>query len=206
MKRIVVTHRLAHDPATDETRDCLDVRWTEFLAEAGLVALPIPSGVSPPSWLAAAGPVNGVLLTGGNDVVSVSPSPLNDRRQAFEEALLDAAPGVPTLGICRGCQFLAARDGFELRPVSGHVRTRHALAPEGDAEPFQAFGGQDANSFHGTGIVGSGRQLRVALRSPDGAVEAIAHPSRRLAGLMWHPERESPFRSCDLEFFKEFFR
>lgn len=210
MARIAVTQRLVEDPGTGEVRDCLDVRWADFFAAAGLVLLPIPSGASPAEWLASAGEVAGLLLTGGNDLTSVAPSALNARRQAFEEALLHARPNLSVLGVCRGCQLLAARDGFQVAPVGGHVRTRHRLTlVEGvTAQPWATQAGREVNSFHAQGVTGAGRTLQPTLRAPDGTVEALASlpgARRRVAGLLWHPEREARPHPADLALFQEVF-
>ena len=47
------------------------------------------------------------------------------------------------------------------------------------------------NSYHDFGVRPEdlGADLRVAATSPDGWVEAVAHPRCPQWGIMWHPER-----------------
>lgn len=209
MRRILVTQRVVVDATTGELRDALDVRWASFLSEVGLAAVPVPSGVDVGAWLLAIGEVAGVLLTGGNDVVSVDASPENERREALETALLAAVGAdAPLLGVCRGAQLLAHLDGFDLAPIDGHVRTRHALerVPGSGASSLARHAGRVVGSYHRIGVSGSGRALAAVLRSTDGVIEAVEARGRSRVGILWHPEREAPYHESDIELFRETFR
>ena len=66
--RIAITQRVEVVASHGERRDCLDQQWAPFLEELGLVALPVPNNLrSPEQWLDGQG-VDGVVLTGGNDL------------------------------------------------------------------------------------------------------------------------------------------
>ncbi len=97
-------------------------------------------------------------------------------------------------------QVLAIHHGAELTTVQGHVRQRHPLTvPRGAIMPLQD--GRDVNSYHDYGILDGSRlgpEWEVCGRAPDGCVEAIAHRTHRLWGIMWHPERESVPQDNDL--------
>jgi gamma-glutamyl-gamma-aminobutyrate hydrolase PuuD len=50
--------------------------------------------------------------------------------------------------------------------------------------------GLEVISDHHQAVRRLGRGLRVTARAPDGMIEAVEVPGRRLAlGLQWHPER-----------------
>jgi putative glutamine amidotransferase len=184
-------------PERGETRDALDQRLNGFLLAAGFIPVPVPNGLSLQSpddldhWLAAVSP-QAVVLSGGNDI---GQCPARDRT---ESRLLDHAHArnLPVLGICRGMQMLAHCSGGELKPVTGHVRTRHRLSGLIVAE---------VNSYHGLALDGCPQGFEVLARSEDGEIEAIRHLHLRWQGWMWHPEREAGFASHDIQRIRQLF-
>jgi N5-(cytidine 5'-diphosphoramidyl)-L-glutamine hydrolase len=81
--------------------------------------------------------------------------------------------------------------------VEGHVALRHRLSGEAS--------GQDVNSYHRLGARTSVADLEVQATAPDGVIEAVRHRRRRVAGIMWHPEREEPATAADLAQLRSFF-
>jgi putative glutamine amidotransferase len=202
---VLVSQRLIRSAEYREERDALDVRWPLFLREAGLVPIPVPSNVELEPFLAAVGDCAGLLLTGGNDVAAVTDDTLSRRRDGVELGLCAAmeSRAKPILGVCRGLQLLAHRSGAALERLEGHAGTRHRLAVNPDSTWLADHEGREVNSFHGFGLRVS--SWRVAARAPDGTIEALEHPGRRVLGIMWHPEREQPFDAADVRLFREFF-
>jgi gamma-glutamyl-gamma-aminobutyrate hydrolase PuuD len=194
-----VTQRIDKDERTGELREALDVRWADFLARAGFVGIPVPSGADLDAFIGAVGAPAGVLLTGGNTVGGSDAA--SRRRDAIESALLKRMAGARVLGVCHGLQTLVVHAGGSLNTVQGHVRQRHALTIDGSRWLMQ-HAGLDANSYHECGIASTGSMKAVA-RAADGSIEA-AEGDERL-GIMWHPEREEPFRREDIDLFRSFF-
>ena len=184
-------------------RDCLDQAWATWLDALGFRPVPIPNGLSNVGGFVAATRIEGIILTGGNDLAT-SDAPRNaaPERDRLEHALIDLAivSGIPLLGVCRGMQMLAAHEGVTLSAVEGHVRRRHALnVSSGSIMPLRD--GRTVNSFHDYGIhdtTSLGADWCVCARAPDGTLEAIAHRARPHWGIMWHPEREPVPREDDL--------
>ena len=152
---VLVSQRLVAEPGRGEVRDALDCRWGDFLAAAGLLGIPVPSGGDLEAFLAAV-PWQGLILSGGNDLACVSGDALSRRRDDLEGRLVDAAlrRGIPVMGVCRGMQFLAWRDGFRILPVAGHAGTRHLLSPVPDGSALGRHAGLEVNSYHGFGVSG----------------------------------------------------
>jgi putative glutamine amidotransferase len=118
----------------------------------------------------------------------------------FELALARAADrrGMPILGVCRGAQALnVARGGTLHQHLPGHRQAEPGTRPTHAVEiasgtrlaRIAGAGRLDVNSFHHQAVDALGRGLRVAARAPDGTVEAIEAPGRRLVlGVQWHVE------------------
>ena len=191
MRVVAVSQRVEWLTDRQERRDALDQRMAAFLCAAGVLPAPAPNGLitQDPTllkrWLHALNPF-GVVLTGGDDLG------LHPDRDRTEAALLDFAhaQGRPVLGVCRGMQAMGIWAGTGLKPVDGHVRSRHVLTGE-------MSGG--VNSFHAFALNACPEGFEIAARSADGEIEAIRHLTAPWEGWMWHPERESVFDPRDLE-------
>jgi putative glutamine amidotransferase len=147
--------------------------------------------------------VDGVLLSGGQDVGGSSPA---DRdRDATERALIAGALAreIPVFGICRGLQILNVVHGGTLvddlpdTPDHPHVRgadqldLRHPVSASAqwlqDALPDDGV----VNSIHHQAVDRLGDGLRVVALAPDGVVEAVeaTSPTPYLRAVQWHPEK-----------------
>jgi gamma-glutamyl-gamma-aminobutyrate hydrolase PuuD len=199
VRPLLVTQRIDPHEKTGELREALDVRWSDFLARVGFFPIPVPSGASLEEFLAAVSKPAGILLTGGNTVAGLDAA--SQRRDAVERELLRRMPKARVLGVCHGLQALVVHAGGSLGAISGHVRQRHAITV-GESRWLSAHAGLEVNSYHGDGIADPG-SMTVAARAQDGSIEAAESGSR--LGIMWHPERELPFRKEDLDLFRTFF-
>ncbi|MBV4472852.1 gamma-glutamyl-gamma-aminobutyrate hydrolase family protein [Pseudomonas botevensis] len=187
MKVIAVSQRVDLHPDRGERRDALDQRLVSFLLAAGFMPVPVPNEPRLPleQWLTAVAP-QALVLSGGNDIGQCP------ARDVTEAGLLEhaCAQALPVLGICRGMQMLAHWSGGGLKPVAGHVRTRHQLSGQIEAE---------VNSYHSLALDGCPQDFEVLAHSEDGEIEAIRHLHRPWQGWMWHPEREAEFAAHDIQ-------
>ncbi len=197
MKLIAVSQRVTVDPATGERRDALDQNWTRFLQACGFVTLLIPNHPPTIHRLMQLESIAGVLLTGGNDLAAYGGDA--PERDQTELLLIDEAQriGRPVLGVCRGMQLLLSRAGIPLSRLTGHVATRHDLSfPDGSMQ---------VNSYHHWGATATVPGWDVCATAEDGVIEAAIQREHRQAGMMWHPERESPYSPRDIRFVQDFF-
>jgi putative glutamine amidotransferase len=189
MKVVAISQRVDTHPERGESRDALDQRLIAFVLAAGFIPVPVPNRWQTPDdldrWLAAVNP-QAIVLSGGNDIGQCP------ARDFTENRLLDHAHArhLSLLGICRGMQMLAHWSGVSLKPVTGHVRTRHQLSGQIVAE---------VNSYHTFALADCPLGFEVLARSEDGEIEAIRHLQRPWQGWMWHPERENDFAVHDLQ-------
>lgn len=193
MKRIAITQRVELIEPIQERRDALAQEWTILAQTCGFLPVILPNQLSTVRRLLEELPVDGVILTGGNDLAVYGGNA--PERDEMEYALVDWAVErqVPLLGVCRGMQLLLNHFNTPLHRVEGHVRTEHELS-----------NGDKVNSFHSWGALDCCPPLEILARSGDGVVEAVRHRDYpRLQGVMYHPERYCPFREKDIEFIKE---
>ena len=190
MRVLLVSQRVVVDPRHGERRDALDQRWSEFLAASGFLCVALPNHPQNAAAFVDKLAPAGVLLTGGGDLGDVP------ERDAAEEIVVAwaLAHKRPVYGVCRGFQFLLQRAGAKLERIAGHVAIRHALSD-----------GTSVNSFHDWGTAHVPKGWTEIARAPDGTLEAARANDAALAGQMWHPEREMPFATRDIQTIAAFF-
>lgn len=193
MKLIGVTQRVVNASEYEERRDALDQQWGHFLKTMGYLSYPIPNQIELlPQILSL--PLQGVLLTGGNTLDTDAPE-----RDAVETELLDYSltKALPLLGVCRGMQLIVRHFGSKLEAVEHHVACSHPIDWNGQ--------NTQVNSYHDYGTFEVLPPLQVTGKGRDGVIESVQHQTLPLYGIMWHPERHSPYRSEDVQFFKSVF-
>jgi putative glutamine amidotransferase len=160
--------------------------------------------------------VDGVLLTGGEDVhpawYHAEPSPHlfppSRERDLFELALFAAArqTGLPILGICRGIQLVNVAMGGTLyqdipserpgpvdhNPAAERQHRTHAVRLEPGSRAEAALGSAPlaVNSFHHQAIRDLAKGLIATGWTDDGLIEAVeSGPGAPwLLAVQWHPE------------------
>ncbi len=194
---VAISQRVDVIAGRDEHRDALDQRWNELLARCGLLVLQIPNNVEMATGLIERFQPCGVILTGGNDLSSYGGE--SPERDATEEMLIDWAvvSRRPLLAVCRGLQMLMHHQGVTLAPVTDHAGIRHQVVTD--------KGARDVNSYHNWGLHEVPDDFYASARAPDGSIEEVRHETLPIHGMMWHPERESPFLERDISMIRQFF-
>jgi len=194
----------------------LNSTYVTALESAGLIPMVIPPLMNEDSARAILSRVDGLLLTGGEDV---EPSLYGQPRAAgchasnlprdhTEIALIHAAHEMrkPILAICRGPQVLnAALGGTLIQDIPDEVpgalehnarRDRSARVHEVNIDEgsviARAIGATaiSVNSLHHQSILDTAPSLQVTARAPDGVVEGVesALDDWWVIGVQWHPE------------------
>lgn len=189
--------------------------YVHALRRAGALPVVVPP-VTPDDIGAVLDGVDGLLLSGGNDVAPGAYGALrhprnqdpDTERDAFEAELVPRAiaGGVPTLGICRGAQSVNVALGGTLHPHLpdiagvGRLHSRedamtsevHEVVVEPGSQLAAVVGGPavGANSMHHQAVAEPGEGVRVVGREAEtGIVEALeveGHPF--FLCVQWHPE------------------
>ena len=192
---IGVTMRVLEAQGYYEPRDALAQEWSSFLSVAlpNAAWMPLPNlGEKEIRIYCEKWGINRLILTGGEDIG------VSTIRDETEQNLLiwSREHAIPVLGVCRGMQMMAVWAGVALKPVEGHIRTRHML---------QGNYAHEVNSFHNYGLAECPRGFEVSARSENGEIEAIRNTELCWEGWMWHPERERPFQSADIDRLRRLF-
>jgi putative glutamine amidotransferase len=198
MKIIAISQRVTEIPEYAERRDSLDQRWLHFLQALGYVPLLIPNQREAAQMLLSLVPVEGVILSGGNDLEKYGGN--TPERDATERMLIQYSMehSLPLIGVCRGMQMILDFFGVELIKVDGHIGGTHTI--------YRESGIDEVNSFHRLGVREKSSDLFVDWAiAEDGVIEAVTHREHCIYGIMWHPERFPDFRPSDLSLFAQIF-
>ena len=204
MKRIGLTQRVDVVAGYHERRDCLDQSWINLLLELGYMPIPLPNikdnNATVPYLQALS--LDGVILTGGNDLSWTESPRAAIERDQFESVLIDycTAQKIAILGVCRGMQMLNVHFGGELIKIDQHVTPSHKVT-------FSDGSFSDVNSYHDWGITGDklSKKLIALGHSDDGLVEYCKHKTLPITAMMWHPERSNTDSTKGRDIIKETF-
>lgn len=208
MKILALTQSLFKHEQYNEIRDALDVRWTEFVTELNCLPLVLPTCSDPVHFLDSF-ELDGIILTGGNDLASVRGDRLSIIRDRFEQKIIELALSrdIPLLGVCRGMQIIAHHFGGTLVEVREHAAVRHGL----QVSQSSIFSAQltklgQVNSYHRYAVDALPDGFALSATCADGVIEAFEHRTRPIFCQMWHPERESPLSPSQLDLASVLFR
>ena len=197
-------------------RSGVNSAYLKSVLRAGGLPLILSPLLGPDQAPAALEAVDGLLLTGGDDVdpayYEEDPHPALDvidrERDAFEFAVFNAARErqVPTLAICRGFQLLnvalggtlwqdlpSQRPGtIEHRQRGGRDERTHEVDVSAGSRLLQVLGTSHlaVNSFHHQGIRELAPGLKVTATSADGLAEGmeVEEGPPWILAVQWHPE------------------
>lgn len=196
----------------------LSTFYSDSVEAAGMIPVLFPAGMSPEDAGKLVGSVDGILLSGGDDVDpatygedNTASKNVDPAADAFEIAIIEAArsQGKPLLGICRGLQiFNVAHSGTLAQEVTADDTThepfvkgtdpevwnarRHVVAFEEGSILADMYGADEAkvNTLHHQGVGQLGDDLIIEARAEDGLIEAVRYDGDWWAlAVQWHPER-----------------
>lgn len=197
MKLIAITQRVEEYSKYKERRDVIDQKWIELLISCDFVPVLVPNNITAAKEILNELEISGIIFTGGNSLVKYEGDA--SERDEVERFCLEFAinKNIPVLGVCRGMQVIQDYFGIELYRISGHVMKVQKINWLNN--PIMV------NSYHNWGTKETVDDLIITGISDDGIVKSIVHKYKLIHGIMWHPERISPFTLRDIKFIKKIF-
>lgn len=197
-KALIATTQRSVECNFGEIRDSLDQRWLHFFSQCQLIPVVIPNNLLLAQNILAHVQVDGILLTGGGDISSVGGR--DHDREEVEELLikLGVTHNIPLLGVCRGMQKIQTYFGARLIKVMHHIQPHQDILIHNLCELV--------NSYHQFGTTEPHHHFKTWATAYDGVIKAIEHKQHKISGIMWHPERMTPFRKQDIQYFKDFYQ
>ncbi|WP_353893050.1 gamma-glutamyl-gamma-aminobutyrate hydrolase family protein [Proteinivorax hydrogeniformans] len=188
--------------------------YCSAISQCGAVPVLIPSSLPQKQVLALVNQLDGLLLSGGDDVnpLSFGQEPVENMglvdplRDNLELTLTKEFMRTqkPILGICRGLQVInIVLGGTIIQDLSSHCKkwighsqkgTRsyasHSVEIVRDSLLYSIVDKDTiyTNSFHHQAVDKLGKDLIVNCRSKDGLVEGVEHKEKQILGVQWHPE------------------
>ncbi|CAM2801246.1 gamma-glutamyl-CDP-amidate hydrolase [Helicobacter burdigaliensis] len=191
LKFIGITQRLLQNESYYELREALALEWGEFFSKnlKGFLMLPLSYEIDFEDYKDF---LSGVILSGGNDLNSLNPNPLSQKRDLYEAKIIEACKKInmPLLGICRGAQILGGHFGAKLEKGEGHVGEHFVKTTQNKI--------YKVNSFHNYCIMALKEELVAHSYAEDKSVESFYHKALPFFGIMWHIEREGGMENQEI--------
>lgn len=198
MEKIIFTQRVEIIESYNERRDCADQRIAEFIQACDFLPIPVPNNPDIVRNIVSEIKPDGIVLVGGNSLVKYGGNA--PERDETDKTLLQIAveKKMPLYGFCRGMQSILDFFGNDLVNVRGHVAVRHKILGSEDEIEVNSYHNQACKELKNDELV-------IIMKSEDGVIEKVKHGSLPIMGTMWHPERENPFNTKDVESLKLLF-
>ena len=208
-------------PLIGVTVELLDAPWYEgqrrfqlftsympVIRAAGMIPVLIPGDAPPADVDAILDRLDGVLMTGGDDVdlrpyggpaptEECKPVPLEQQTMNLELVRGTLQRDMPLFGVCFGMQMMGllyeAPFEQQLDNFTAHTKgIEHLVKPCEGSLLAQLVGTKDflVPSFHHQALIEPGATLKASAWADDGTLEAVELPEKPFAlGVQWHPER-----------------
>ena len=204
-------------PIVDAGRDSLWMLpgYMQGLEAVGCIGMMLPLTDDAAMLKDSVDQVDGILLTGGNDVAPVLYGETKEtfcgendpRRDRMEARLIELAlqADKPVFGICRGVQLMNVLLGgtlYQDLPTEHPSGTEHHMTPPYD-KPIHKVdvvsgtklsdiigaGEHEVNSYHHQSVKELAPGVEEMAYSEDGLLEAICIPDKQfIVGVQWHPD------------------
>lgn len=205
MKRILITARLSNDKNGIVFN--FDKNWYDFFKEKKVNIISNSFFNFNRDKILDLKP-NGVILTGGNDLFFLKKNKLNLLRDNYEKKMIKLCiqNKIPILGICKGFQSISKFfSGSKIIKCLNHVKTSHSLKVNKDSKYLKCKI-ININSFHNYGIKNINEQFLIVSKTNDNLIEIAEHKSKKILGIMGHPERPCKSKKELKKIVYEFFR
>ncbi|HEY0073693.1 MAG TPA: gamma-glutamyl-gamma-aminobutyrate hydrolase family protein [Abditibacteriaceae bacterium] len=192
-----------------------DIDYTQSVARSGGAPLLLPCITDEQTAIASLKAADGLLLTGGGDILSLNYGEEPHLTSAWQDPTRDAneialtrvalEKGIPILGICRGLQLLnVALGGTLIQDIPSQVPNSikhygagltttllHSIDIEPDSLLHQVLGNgkMAVNSYHHQAAKDVAPGLKINSRAKDGVIEGLeSSEGKPVLSVQFHPE------------------
>ena len=200
MLSIGISCRMTEALNYNELRNSLAVDWITYYKKLEFIPILIPHGISDIGGYINRLKLDGVILSGGNNVnpkLYESDNKINsvyDMRDLNEFEIIRYCinNNLPLIGMCRGMYMVNVFfKGRISHNIKNHVNMEHDIL----INRFNDYFGDKkvVNSFHQHAIKPDdlAPDMKCFATSKDGCVEGIYNIEKLIFGIQWHPERTS---------------
>lgn len=208
LKKIAITQRIIQNQSYPEQREALDVRWAKLFKELNFLPIVLPIEYDFETYFKHI-EIDGILLTGGNDLNIFTASEESLKRDVFEKQLIEYGikNNIPIFGVCRGMQIIAQYFDSSFKQVSNQVGIRHNLDANKKSKYYNQLSQiKNVNSFHNYAINILSDKLLISATDANGVIKAVEHNTYKIFAQMWHSEREDLMNKAELDLIKRFFK
>ena len=204
MKSIILSSKLIIDKY-GKVNFLTDEDLSNYINKLGLNILPlsIKKNQINSEYLRLA---KGLILSGGGDIYKYKKNKINKLRDSIEIKLFNYffKKNLPILLICRGFQLMIDMHKIKLFKQKNHVRKSHLLKLSNSK--FLKHSKLSVNSYHNYSIKKLPVNYINVASTKDGSIEIAEHKSKKILGLMFHPERNMKSKVLVLKSIKNFFK
>ena len=196
-KRIGISLRVERFEKYNEKRDAISQDWLIFLKKINAFPILIPNTLTNVKSFLHEMKIDGFILSGGDNIGDDS-----ERDQTEKEIINFAVDNkIPVLGVCRGMQVINSYFGGSIISTNdrNHVGKNHIVELTNDKiSKILDKNSLEVNSYHNNIIKKNilAENLEIfAITKEDKTVEGYFHKELPIMGVMWHPERDTNFKS-----------
>jgi putative glutamine amidotransferase len=204
MKSIILSSKLIIDKY-GKVNFLTDEDLSNYINKLGLNILPLSikkNQINTENLILA----KGLILSGGGDIYKYKKNKINKLRDSIEIKLFNYffKKNLPILLICRGFQLMIDMHKIKLFKQKNHVRKSHLLKLSNSK--FLKHSKLSVNSYHNYSIKKLPVNYINVASTKDGSIEIAEHKSKKILGLMFHPERNMKSKELVLKSIKNFFK